>query len=100
MISLKRTFIAMAATMVVSWTSLPASAQSDAAKNYPNRPVRFVSPFTPGAGTDTTARTLAQKLTDLWGQQFVVDNRTGAAGSIGVEITAHAQPDGYTICLI
>lgn len=77
-----------------------AQAAVDAAKNYPIRPIRFVAPFTPGAGTDTTARTLAQKLTDLWGQQVVVDNRTGAAGAIGVEITANAQPDGYTICLI
>ena len=80
--------------------SAPVFAQADMAKNYPNRPIRFVAPFTPGAGTDTTARTLAQKLTDTWGQQAVVDNRTGAAGAIGVEITAKAQPDGYTICLI
>ena len=83
-----------------TFMSACAFAQADIAKNYPNRPIRFVAPFTPGAGTDTTARTLAQKLTDLWGQQVVVDNRTGAAGAIGVEITAHAQPDGYTICLI
>ena len=100
MISLKRTFIATAATMVVSLTSAPAGAQGDAAKNYPSRPIRFIAPFTPGAGTDTTARTLATKLSDLWGQQFVVDNRTGAAGSIGVDLTAKAPPDGYTICLI
>lgn len=77
-----------------------AAAQADAAKDYPNKPVRFISPFVPGAGTDTTARTLAQKLTDAFGQQFVVDNRTGAAGAIGVEITEKAPPDGYTICLI
>lgn len=75
-------------------------AQTDVAKNYPNKPVRFISPFVPGAGTDTTARTLAQKLTDAFGQQFVVDNRTGAAGAIGVEITEKAPSDGYTICLI
>ena len=100
MISLKRTYIATAATMVASLTSALAGAQGDAAKNYPSRPIRFIAPFTPGAGTDTTARTLAQKLTDLWGQQVVVDNRTGAAGTIGVEIAAHALPDGYTICLI
>jgi tripartite-type tricarboxylate transporter receptor subunit TctC len=72
----------------------------DVAANYPNKPVRFISPFVPGAGTDTTARTLAQKLTDAFGQQFVVDNRTGAAGAIGVEITEKAPADGYTICLI
>ncbi len=77
-----------------------AQAAADAAKNYPVKPIRFISPFTPGAGTDTTARTLAQKLTDKWGQQAVVDNRTGASGAIGVEITANAPPDGYTICLI
>ena len=77
-----------------------AAAQADIAKNYPTRPIRFIAPFTPGAGADTTARTIAQKLTDAWGQQVVVDNRTGAAGAIGVEITANAAPDGYTICLI
>ncbi len=78
----------------------PAQAQTNAAKDYPSKPVHFIAPFTPGAGTDTTARTLATKLSDLWGQQFVVDNRTGAAGSIGVDLTAKAPPDGYTICLI
>jgi tripartite-type tricarboxylate transporter receptor subunit TctC len=77
-----------------------AAAQPDAAKDYPNKPVRFISPFIAGAGTDTTARTIAQKLTDAWGQQFIVDNRTGAAGAIGVDLTAKAPQDGYTICLI
>ena len=73
---------------------------ADTAKDYPNKPVRFISPFIAGAGTDTTARTIAQKLSDAWGQQFIVDNRTGAAGTIGVDLTAKAPPDGYTICLI
>jgi len=76
------------------------AAQADPVPGYPNRPVRFIAPFAPGAGTDTTARTIAQKLSDLYGQQFIVDNRTGAAGAIGVELTAKAIPDGYTICLI
>jgi tripartite-type tricarboxylate transporter receptor subunit TctC len=78
----------------------PAAAQADPAKDYPSRPVRFIVPFAPGAGTDTTARTLAQKLSDMWGQQVVADNRTGAAGAIGVDLTAKAVPDGYTIVLI
>jgi tripartite-type tricarboxylate transporter receptor subunit TctC len=77
-----------------------AAAQPDLAKEYPNKPVRFIVPFAPGAGTDTTARTIAQKLSDMWSQQVVVDNRTGAAGAIGVDLTAKAIPDGYTICLI
>lgn len=76
------------------------AAQSDPTANYPTKPVRFVVPFSPGAGTDTTARTIAQKLGDKFGQQFVVDNRTGAGGAIGVDTVAKAIPDGYTICLI
>ena len=77
-----------------------AAAQPDSAKVYPNKPVRFIVPFAPGAGTDTTARTIAQKLSEAWGQQVIVDNRTGAAGTIAVDLTAKAVPDGYTICLI
>ncbi|MGH8703594.1 MAG: tripartite tricarboxylate transporter substrate binding protein [Burkholderiales bacterium] len=77
-----------------------AAAQPDSAANYPIKPIRFIAPFAPGAGTDTTARTIAQKLSDAWGQQVVVDNRTGAGGAIGVDLTAKAAPDGYTICLI
>lgn len=76
------------------------AAQSDPAAGYPNKPIRFLVPFSPGAGTDTTARTIAQKLSDKWGQQPVVENRTGAAGAIAVDLTAKAAPDGYTICLI
>ena len=78
----------------------PAFAQADAARDYPNKPVRFIAPFVAGAGTDFTARTIAQKLSEKWGQQFIVDNRTGAGGTIGVDLTAKAVPDGYTICLI
>jgi len=76
------------------------AAQSDPVADYPSKPIRFIAPFVAGAGTDTTARTIAQKLSENWGQQVIVDNRTGAAGSIGVELTAKAAPDGYTICLI
>src|SRR5215213_2873281 len=76
------------------------AAQPDAAAGYPNKPIRFIVPFSPGAGTDTTARTIGQKLGEKWGQQVVVENRTGAGGAIGVDLTAKANPDGYTICLI
>src|SRR5262245_40972665 len=80
--------------------SLQPAVAADAAQDYPNRPIRFIAPFVAGAGTDPTARTIAQKLSEAWGQQVIVDNRTGAAGAIGVDLTAKAVPDGYTICLI
>jgi tripartite-type tricarboxylate transporter receptor subunit TctC len=94
----KRAAGALAAAVIAAVTANGWAA--DLARDFPNKPVRFISPFTPGAGTDTTARMLATHMSEQWGQQFVVDNRTGAAGSIGVELTALAPPDGYTICLI
>jgi tripartite-type tricarboxylate transporter receptor subunit TctC len=89
---------ALSAAVVAS--SAAQAAAADAAKNYPIKPIRLIAPFVPGGGSDTTARTIALKLSERWGQQVVVDNRTGAAGAIGVEITAQAIPDGYTICVI
>lgn len=88
-----------------AWLGLLAAAaapavQAASADSYPNKPVRLIVPFVPGAGTDITGRTIAAKLSERWGQQVVVDNRTGAAGAIGVEVTANAPADGYTICLI
>lgn len=79
---------------------LGAGAATAVAQSYPTRPIRLIVPFSPGAGTDLTARTIAQQLAEKWGQQVVVDNRTGAGGAIGVETAAKAIPDGYTICLI
>ncbi len=69
------------------------------AQDYPARPVRLIVPFPPGGGADATGRVLAQKLTEAWRQQVVVDNRTGAGTTIGNEIAAHAAPDGYTLLL-
>ena len=66
---------------------------------FPQRPVRFVVPFTPGSATDALARTLAPRLTEAWGQQVVVDNRGGAGGTIGANIVAKSVPDGYTLVL-
>jgi tripartite-type tricarboxylate transporter receptor subunit TctC len=72
--------------------SLAAGAQ-----NYPVKPVRVVVSFPPGSGADIVARTVTPRLTEAYGQQFIVDNRAGASGNLGSEIAAHAVPDGYTL---
>jgi len=69
---------------------------ADPAANYPNRPVRLIT-GSPGSTSDIAARFVAQKLSERWGQQVVVDNRPGAGGIIGAEIAAKAAPDGYTL---
>jgi tripartite-type tricarboxylate transporter receptor subunit TctC len=69
------------------------------AQTYPARPIRMIVPFPPGGSTDLVARVVAQKMSDAWGQQVVVDNRPGANGMIGTDLVAKAAPDGYTIVL-
>ena len=66
-------------------------------QGYPAKPVRLIVPFTPGGGTDVATRIIAPKLAERFGQQVIVDNRTGAAGAIGAEATARSAPDGYTL---
>jgi len=69
-------------------------------QGYPTKPIRLIVPFPPGGQTDVVARTIAQKLSEAFGQQVVVDNRSGAAGNIGVEIAVNAPADGYTMVQI
>ena len=83
--------IALAAALLAS---LPALGQ-----DWPNRTVKMIVPFPPGGGTDTVARPLAAKLSQMLGQQFVIDNRGGAGGTIGAAMAAKSAPDGYTVLL-
>ena len=68
-----------------------------AQSNFPNRPVRMVNPYTPGGSVDLVGRAVAAGLSEIWGQQVIVDNRPGAGTQIGTEIVARAEPDGYTM---
>ena len=67
------------------------------AQNFPARVVRIVVPFAPGGGTDNLTRIMAPRLTELLGQQVVIENRAGAGGQIGTDFVAKAAPDGYTL---
>src|SRR5918992_5774042 len=95
-----RSVTRVVAFIAVALVSSAVAAQSAARDSYPTRPVRFLVPYPPGAGTDTAARTLGAKLAERWNQQVVVDNRGGASGVVGVETAVNANPDGHTIVLI
>src|SRR6202162_1029134 len=75
------------------------ATENAAAQQYPTRPIRFIVPFPPGGGNDIVGRIVAQKLADGLGQSVVVDNRGGAGGTIGTDLTAKAPPDGHTILI-
>jgi len=83
-------------TAAVLGLALAGPARAAEVQNYPQRPVRIVVNVTAGGGVDTTARVVAQQLTSTFKQPFIVDNRTGAGGAIGIEMVAKAAPDGHT----
>lgn len=68
--------------------------------DYPARPIRIIVPFTSGGSTDIPARMMGSKLTEAWGQNAVVENRPGANGVVGGEVTARAHPDGHTLLMV
>lgn len=88
-------FIALALTFFA-----PNAFSQDAAAKYPSRPIRVIVPFAPGGGLDISTRLIAQKLTEKWGQNIVVDTRPGAATIVGTEIASKAPADGYTLLMI
>src|SRR6266849_1505352 len=94
----RRRLIALAATSAVapSFITRPAYAQAHA---WPRRFVRLVAPFPAGGGTDAVARVLANRLSEVWGQQMVIENKGGAGGNIAFEMVARSDPDGYTVLI-
>src|SRR5258705_8788053 len=84
--------IAVCATAVCAQT-----APVDPAQGYPARSIRFVAPYPAGGTSDILGRLIGQKMTEKWGQQILLEARPGAAGLIGTEAVARAQPDGYTL---
>lgn len=84
--------------LLVASIAATCTTQAQPSK-WPEKPVRAIVPFAPGGGTDVVARFIAPKLAEEFGQQFIIDNRPGAGGSIGVEMVVRAVPDGYTILI-
>jgi tripartite-type tricarboxylate transporter receptor subunit TctC len=88
-----------AALLLLALVAMPA-APAPAQSSYPDRPVRLIVPFPAGSATDIVSRLMAQKFSTELGQQFVVENRPGASGNLGVDMIAKSAPDGYTIGLV
>lgn len=87
----------IALNAMVACTLLAAEA---GAQSYPNRPIRFILPYSPGGSYDAVARLIGQALTERWGQQVIIENRPGAAGRIGMDIVIKATPDGYSLAML
>jgi tripartite-type tricarboxylate transporter receptor subunit TctC len=93
----RRRFVGLAASAMAAPPLLSSRAH---AADWPAKPVRVVVPFTPGGSTDITARLVANRLQEIWGQSVVVENRGGAGGNIAADVVAHSDPDGYTIFIV
>ena len=90
-------FTRIAAAACLCLAAVNAITPALAAEQYPNKPARLILPFGAGASTDIIGRIFAQRFTEMWGQQLIVDNRPGAGGILGTEMAARATPDGYTL---
>jgi tripartite-type tricarboxylate transporter receptor subunit TctC len=89
-----------AATLAAAILLATIAQNADAQKDYPNRPIRFITPYAPGGSTSVLARLVGQHYTERWRQNVIVDNRPGGNTVIGTETLARSAPDGYTIMLI
>jgi tripartite-type tricarboxylate transporter receptor subunit TctC len=89
--------LAVAGFLLLLGSVFAAPVAAQAPEKFPARPIRMVVPFSPGGSTDTLARLIAQKMSERWGQAVVIENRTGASGTIGAAIVAKATPDGHTL---
>ena len=82
---------------IVAFISAALVSFGAAAQSWPQKPVRFIVPFAPGGATDIAARMLGEKLSQVWGQSVVIENRAGAGGALGAAEAARSTPDGYTL---
>ena len=84
---------------MAAWLALTVTATNVDAQAFPSKPVKIIVPSTPGDGSDILARSIAQKLTERWGQSVIVENRPGAGGVVGTEVAAKSTADGYTVIM-
>ena len=91
---------AVAVKLVGSVLLFGIASTAAAQQDYPNRPIRFIVPYSPGGSTTWTSRLVGQRLTEVWGQQVIIDNRPGASTIIGTEAAIRSKPDGYTLVYI
>ncbi len=92
----RRSFMALAGTIAAACISTGALAQ---ATSWPDKPVKVIVPYAAGGASDAIARPWCEELSKAFGQQFVIENRGGASGMIGIEATTKAAPDGYTLVM-
>ena len=91
---------AVAVRLVGAVLLIGVAGSAAAQQDYPNRPIRFIVPYAPGGSTTWTSRLVGQRLTEVWGQQVIIDNRPGASTIIGTEAAIRSKPDGYTLLYI
>jgi tripartite-type tricarboxylate transporter receptor subunit TctC len=94
-----RALVAVLLCLTASVASAADRTAKDPVTAYPAKPIRIIITVVPGGGADVTARAIGHKLTEAWGQQAIVDNRPGGNGVVGMDIAAHATPDGYTLVI-